>query len=143
IDTEAVKSHAARQAAAAAAGRTYDQQLAWEAANGIAPRIAARRQQAQAQTQPQGTPTVPDDQDVVIAGLVGAGGGELTALTFAAREGDIESAKILLDAGADINQVTNYGWTPLLTATNNRHYQLATYLIERGADVNHANKGAW
>jgi ankyrin repeat protein len=30
-----------------------------------------------------------------------------------------------------------------LTATNNRHYKLAEYLIERGANVNLANKGAW
>ena len=42
-----------------------------------------------------------------------------------------------------MNQVTEYRWTPLLTATNNRHYKLATYLIEHGADVNIANKGGW
>jgi len=89
---------------------------------------------------------VPDDnndQDFVFAGLVGSGGGGLTALIFAARGGDLESAKLLLDKGADVNQVTEYGWTPLLTATNNRHYKLAEFLIERGADVNLANKGNW
>ncbi|HXD72865.1 MAG TPA: ankyrin repeat domain-containing protein, partial [Vicinamibacterales bacterium] len=79
----------------------------------------------------------------VVAGLVGSGGGGLTALTFAAREGDLESAKALLDAGADINETTEYGWTPLLTATNNRHYILGKYLMDRGADVNKANKGNW
>jgi len=84
-----------------------------------------------------------DDSDVIVAGLVGSGGGGLTALTFAAREGDIESARKLLDAGADINQATEYGWTPLLTAVNNRNYRLAMLLIERGADVNRANKGGW
>jgi uncharacterized protein len=135
VDTEAVKAHAERQAQAAAAGRTYEQQLAWEAENGISPRIASRRQR-------QST-TDPDDVEAVIAGLVGSESGGLSALTFAAREGDIESAKILLDAGADVNQLTNYGWTPLLVATNNRHYKLGVYLIERGADVNLANKGGW
>jgi ankyrin repeat protein len=75
--------------------------------------------------------------------LVGTGSGGLTALVLAAREGELESAKLLLAAGADVNQVTEYGWTPLLTATNNRHYALATYLIERGANVNLANKGGW
>jgi len=55
----------------------------------------------------------------------------------------VESTKYLLDAGANVNQTSEYGWTPLLTATNNRHYKLATYLIERGANVNQANKGAW
>ena len=84
-----------------------------------------------------------DDTDVIVAGLVGTGGGRLTALVFAAREGDLESARNLLDAGADVNQTTEYGWTPLLTATNNRHYKLAEYLIERGANPNIANKGGW
>jgi ankyrin repeat protein len=73
------------------------------------------------------------------AGLTGNGGGGLTALVFAARQGDIESAKHLLNAGADVNQTTAGGWTPLLTATNNRHYLLGKYLIERGANVNTAN----
>jgi ankyrin repeat protein len=84
-----------------------------------------------------------DDSEVVVAGLVGGGGGGLTPLIFAAREGDIESARALLDAGADVNQPSEYGWTPLLTAVNNRNYQLARLLIERGADVNLANKGGW
>src|SRR5262249_47541385 len=30
-----------------------------------------------------------------------------------------------------------------LTATNNRHYRLGTYLVEHGANVNLANKGGW
>ncbi len=84
-----------------------------------------------------------NDQDFIYAGLVGSGGGGLTALILAAREGDLESAKLLLDKGADVNQVTEYGWSPLLTATNNRHYKLGEYLIERGANVNLANKGNW
>src|SRR5205807_2582174 len=46
-------------------------------------------------------------------------------------------------AAADLNQTTEYGWTPLLTATNNRSYNLARYLIERGANPNIANKGGW
>jgi ankyrin repeat protein len=82
-------------------------------------------------------------QDVIIAGLVGGGSGGLTPLVFAAREGDIESARILLDGGADVNQTTEYGWTPLLVATNNRNYQLAALLLERGANPNLPNKGGW
>jgi uncharacterized protein len=81
--------------------------------------------------------------DFVFAGLVGSGGGGLTALVLASREGDLESAKLLVAAHADVNQQTEYGWTPLLTATNNRHYKLAEYLIEHGADVNKVNKGNW
>ncbi|HZI80908.1 MAG TPA: ankyrin repeat domain-containing protein [Vicinamibacterales bacterium] len=95
----------------------------------------------------RGAPAAPsddnDDSEVIVAGLVGSGGGGLTALTFAAREGDVESARRLLDAGADVNQTTEYGWTPLLTAVNNRNYRLALLLLERGADVNRPNKGGW
>jgi len=70
-------------------------------------------------------------------------GGELTALVYAARAGSIEAARVLLDAGADVNQTTRYGWSPLLAATQNQNYQMGRFLIERGADVNLANKGAW
>jgi ankyrin repeat protein len=42
-----------------------------------------------------------------------------------------------------VNQVTHYGWTPLLTATQNKHYKLAAYLLEKGADPNIANNGGW
>jgi ankyrin repeat protein len=72
-----------------------------------------------------------------------ADGGELTALIYAARAGSIDAARVLLDAGADVNQVSKYGWSPLLAATQNRNYQLGKFLIERGADVNLANKGGW
>ena len=225
VNTAQVEAAARRYAAAAAAGRTYEQQLAFEqgrggadaqrlrsgafnvqtmaalvtqiaAANGgdidaalaaiagqaasagvdirqvaaqvrqaatagqqapAASRRSGRRatgltgqpgQTGQGAAQGAGAPpaVIPDDQDdadIVVAGLVGTGGGGLTALVLAAREGDIESTKLLLEKGADVNQVTEYGWTPLLTATNNRHYKLATYLVEHGANVNIANKGGW
>jgi ankyrin repeat protein len=84
-----------------------------------------------------------DDAAGPIAGATGNSGGGLTALIFASRQGDLESAKLLLAAGADINQPSDYGWTPLLTATQNRHYILGKYLMERGADVNLANKSSW
>ncbi len=70
-------------------------------------------------------------------------GGGLTPLVFAARQDCLECAQILLAAGADVNQQTHYGWTALLTATQNRHYKLAAYLLEHGADPNIANNGGW
>ncbi len=70
-------------------------------------------------------------------------GGALTPLVYAVRSNDIESVKVLLAAGADVNQVTGYGWSPLLVATQNRYYKLGAYLLDHGADVNLANKGAW
>ncbi|MBZ5632239.1 MAG: ankyrin repeat domain-containing protein [Acidobacteriia bacterium] len=70
-------------------------------------------------------------------------GGELTPLVYAVRSNDLDSVKVLLAAGADINQVTGYGWSPLLVATQNRYYKLGAYLLDHGADVNLANKGGW
>jgi uncharacterized protein len=70
-------------------------------------------------------------------------GGALTPLVYAVRANDLESVKVLLAAGADVNQVTGYGWSPLLVATQNRYYKLGAYLIDHGADVNLANKGMW
>jgi uncharacterized protein len=148
VNTADVESAAQRYAEAAKNGRTYQQQLEFEQAQGKA--FAGRRltQQAAGQQQadaPAAAPAAADanDTETAVAGLVGAGSGGLTPLIFAAREGDIESSRILLDAGADINQTTEYGWTPLLTATNNRNYKLGAFLVSRGADVNIANKGNW
>jgi uncharacterized protein len=133
VDVNAVQEARQRRARATAAGRTYDEQVAFERRNPVAASPGGRPADAS-----------PVDDDVPVqAGLVGTGGGGLTALVFAAREGDVESAKALLERGARINQTTEYGWTPLLTAVNNRNYALAKMLIERGADVNIANKGGW
>jgi ankyrin repeat protein len=70
-------------------------------------------------------------------------GGALTPLVFAVRADDLESVKALLAAGADVNQVTGYGWSPLLVATQNRYYKLGSYLLDHGADPNLGNKGDW
>jgi uncharacterized protein len=69
--------------------------------------------------------------------------GGVTPLVFSARQGDIESARIMLDHGADVNQQTEGGWTPLLAAVQNRYYKLASLLLERGADPRIQNKGGW
>jgi ankyrin repeat protein len=69
--------------------------------------------------------------------------GGLNALHFAVREGDMATVKVLVEAGADVNQVSEFGWTPLLTATQNRFYQVGKYLLEHGANPNIANEGGW
>jgi len=70
-------------------------------------------------------------------------GGGITPLVFATRQNCLECVKALLEAGADVNQVTHYGWTPLLTATQNRHYKLGAYLLDHGANPNLKNNGGW
>ena len=76
-------------------------------------------------------------------GRVNEDGGQITPLVYAARTNAIDVARALIEAGADVNQVTGYSWSPLLAATQNRNYQLGAYLIENGADVNLANNGGW
>ena len=128
-----------RSRPAAAAAATPPEATAAAAGAATSPEAkAAASAAASAAAQP-----ADDDSEVVVAGLVGGGGGGLTALVFAAREGDLESARRLIAAGADVNQQTEYGWTPLLTAVDNRNYAVARLLIEHGADVNRANKGGW
>jgi ankyrin repeat protein len=70
-------------------------------------------------------------------------GGELTALIYAARSSAVDTARVLLEAGADVNQTSRYGWSPLLAATQNQNYQMGKFLLDNGADVNLANKGGW
>lgn len=67
--------------------------------------------------------------------LVGKTGG-MTALLHAARDGHIEAAEALLEGGADIDQVSGDGSSPLVLALLNGRFDLAMVLIERGADVN-------
>jgi len=72
--------------------------------------------------------------------LVGGQGG-LTALLHAAREGHHEAAGVLVDAGADIDQLsTGDGTSPMLMAMINGHFDLALELLERGADAQLASE---
>lgn len=69
--------------------------------------------------------------------------GGLTALHFAARVGDLASVKALVKAGANVNERSADGWTALLTATQNRYYDIGQYLLDHGADPNISNYGGW
>jgi ankyrin repeat protein len=72
------------------------------------------------------------------AELVSAQGG-LTPLHFAVRQGYADAAVLLLDAGADINQVSGDNSTPLLMAIINGHFDLARRLLDRGGDPRRAS----
>jgi ankyrin repeat protein len=66
----------------------------------------------------------------------GVSGGSFTPLLFAARVGDVESTRILLDAGAKIDDAASDGMTPLFMALVRGHVELALQLLERGANPN-------
>ena len=60
--------------------------------------------------------------------------GGMTALLYAAREGNVESAVALVEGGADINEVNADKFSPLVMAVVNGHLDLAMRLLERRAD---------
>ena len=71
--------------------------------------------------------------------------GGMTALLFAARQGYMDVATVLLDAGVDVNQRQKGDLvSAMLTATINGHFDLAKMLLDKGADPNaRVNKKVW
>ncbi|HXH25341.1 MAG TPA: ankyrin repeat domain-containing protein [Vicinamibacterales bacterium] len=65
--------------------------------------------------------------------------GGLSPLLYAARDGRVEAARLLLDAGADIDQTDPNGITPLIMAIVNNRVAVARLLVERGADIHRAD----
>lgn len=67
--------------------------------------------------------------------------GGSTALLFAARSGDIETASVLIKAGADVQDSAASGASALVIAAHSGHGPLAIFLLEQGADPNAAEAG--
>jgi ankyrin repeat protein len=67
-------------------------------------------------------------------------GGE-TALMFAARVGDLESAKLLVDAGANVNDADAWGISAVTLAAHSDFREVVTFLLDKGADPNAAPNG--
>ena len=69
-----------------------------------------------------------------------AQGDGMTALHWAARNGDLELTQMLLFAGANVKATTRLGgYTPLLMAADQGHAKVIAALITGGADVKAAN----
>jgi RNA polymerase sigma factor (sigma-70 family) len=66
-----------------------------------------------------------------------------TALGLAAHFGHLDTMRLLLDRGADVNVVSRHpiGATPLIGALFGRRVEAAKILIERGADVRRGRGG--
>ena len=62
-------------------------------------------------------------------------------LMFAVRAGHIDATRVLLDAGANVNDTVSDGQSALVVAAANANWELAAYLLERGADVSQAEAG--
>jgi len=62
--------------------------------------------------------------------------GGMTPLLYAARDGRVNAARRLVDAGADLELSEANGIRPLLMAVLNNKLDVARYLLSKGADVN-------
>ena len=67
--------------------------------------------------------------------------GGFSPLLFAARHGDLASARQLVAAGADPNDTPPSGTSALVVAAHSGHGELAAWLLEQGADPNAAGAG--
>jgi ankyrin repeat protein len=67
--------------------------------------------------------------------------GGSTPLLFAARAGDAESARVLLEAGADVNDTLPNGTSALTEAAHSGHQAAGIVLLDKGADPNAAASG--
>jgi uncharacterized protein len=65
--------------------------------------------------------------------------GSLSPLLYAARDGRLEIARILVGAKADVNQADANAITPLIMAIVNNRIDVARFLIDSGADVHAAD----
>jgi ankyrin repeat protein len=64
-----------------------------------------------------------------------------TALMFAARVGDLASAKLLVASGANVNDTDAWGVSATTLAAHSGFGELVDFLLERGADPNAAKAG--
>jgi len=67
--------------------------------------------------------------------------GGATPLLFATRVGDVESARVLLKAGADANDAQPDGVSALVLAAHSGHGDVAALLLEAGTDPNALGAG--
>jgi ankyrin repeat protein len=67
--------------------------------------------------------------------------GGYTALMFAARVGDVASARLLVAAGANVNDEDAWGVSATTLAAHSGYRELVEFLLEKGADANAARAG--
>ena len=75
------------------------------------------------------------------AGVIDTVLGSNTPILFAARHGNLDAARHLVAAGADVNDTAATGTSALVVAAHSGHTALAVFLLDHGADPNAAGAG--
>src|SRR5262249_20815390 len=70
------------------------------------------------------------ETDGMLASMLPVGG--WTPLMYAARDGAVDAARILVDGGANLNAQDPVGSTALVLAIENAHFDLAAALLAKG-----------
>jgi ankyrin repeat protein len=60
----------------------------------------------------------------------------ITPLYLACSLGSLDIVKVLVDAGADVNQKSTQGYTSLFLAVKEKHKPVVDYLLSKGARIN-------
>ncbi len=121
----------------AQAGGTGQGRAGQVVAPGATPPAAAAAQGGGGRRGGGGQPGV--DRPFFYNELIGTQGGH-TALMLAARSGYSDAVKVLVAAGADVNQNSVGDKTsPMLIAAINGHFDVAAWLLEQGADPDAAS----
>ena len=149
-DLDAVKALLARGANVNATGSSHEQTaLMWAAAQrhpkvvaalielGADVRARSRTYRSTVTSEGQGLEKRKDPAELNYTVLRGGS----TPLLFAARADDVESARLLLAAGADVNDALPDGTSALTLAAHSGNEAVAMLLLEKGADPNAAAVG--
>ena len=110
--------------------------LMWAAANNNAAAIQLLAEQGADINAKTDNPSRGSDRTFSYAPPTG-----FSSLMFAVRAGHMDATRVLLDAGADVNDTVSDGQSLLVVAAANANWELAAYLLDRGADVTRAQAG--
>ncbi len=70
--------------------------------------------------------------------ISGCCGDRVSGLWVVSQKGYTDGVKLLIEAGADLNQAADDGATPLFIASQNGHNKVIAILVKAGADLNQA-----
>lgn len=119
--------------------------LMWAASNGHADAVAALIEygadiEARSQVRSQYVKSEKiQDSNPAYKFWVDQGGN--TPLIFAARSGDLRTAELLVEAGADVNQVSAFGNSPAIMSIHGGNAKILDLLLVRGAEPESAAAG--